>query len=405
MHIRGVDDFHTNDILAFVHDHDPEAEVHVQWIDDTSANVVYPTKERAREGILKLVAAESTPDTILNAPFEVRTAKTLAGRPASMLMVRIAQAGDRKRKNARDASRYYLLHPDEDPAERMRREFANGRPRGGEGEYRRRRFDDREHRRRRHQDESGDATEFAASMYDDAPATEPEGRARGRDLFSRITRRRSASPGAHTRNSDEINISDSDDDRRKRRYRDRKERPPPYTRNDPAPVPKNNFGKELFSADTPKNSGLHSDRIDLYPSADIQSQPRQVDMNAAAAKRLKADLLSAAQTSPRAHHRRAKAMDARNDEDLAERFGRNSVSIDSTGKPAVELFPGGLNIKGSSQGMTIKGHGGFSIKGRALEVKELFPERYKRGGNEGKELFDEPVREKRVRHRAGDLFD
>ena len=49
----------------------------------------------------------------------------------------------------------------------------------------------------------------------------------------------------------------------------------------------------------------------------------------------------------------------------------------------------------------------MSIKGRA-EVKELFPAQYQRGTagkNEGKELFDQPVREKRVRRRAGDLFD
>lgn len=97
-------------------------------------------------------------------------------------------------------------------------------------------------------------------------------------------------------------------------------------------------------------------------------------------------------------------MDAKNAEDLSERFARKSISMDSTGK-SIELFPGnGLNIKGSAdQGLSIKGHGGMSIKGRALEVKELFPDRYKK--NEGKELFDEPVREKRVRRRAGDLFD
>jgi hypothetical protein len=112
-------------------------------------------------------------------------------------------------------------------------------------------------------------------------------------------------------------------------------------------------------------------------------------------------------------------MDAKNEEDLAERFARKSISIDSTKSRngaqnvGVELFPsngggGGLSIKGASDGLSIKGSGGLSIKGRALEVKELFPNQYQRTGtgrNEGKELFDEPVREKRVRRRAGDLFD
>lgn len=408
IHIRGVDDFHTNDILAFVNDYDPEADAHIQWIDDTSANIVYKSKESARESLLKLVSQPTTSEDIAHAPFDQRQAKTLASRPASMLMVRVAQAGDRKRKNARDASRYYLLHPEEDPTERMRKEFANGH-----GDYKRRRFDAREHRRRRDGDHNGDNTEFTASMYDDAPSTEPERTGRGKDLFSRITRRRSASPGAVTRNSDEIDISDSEDDGRRKRqrngYRDRTERPPPYTRNDPAPVPRTNLGKELFSSDSKRESGLRSDKMELQPSPNIPSGPRSTSAadsraNAAAARRLKADLMSAAQTSPRASHRRSHAMDAKNAEDLSERFARKSISMDST-KNSVELFPSnGMNIKGSADsGLSIKGHGGLSIKGRALEVKELFPDRYKK--NEGKELFDEPVREKRVRRRAGDLFD
>ena len=101
-------------------------------------------------------------------------------------------------------------------------------------------------------------------------------------------------------------------------------------------------------------------------------------------------------------------MDAKNDEDLAERFARkNNLSLDSTesqNSGRRELFPSnGLSIKGQAdQGLSIKGGGGFSIKGRATEAKELFPALYK--NNEGKELFHD-VREKRVRRRAGDLFD
>ena len=372
-------------------------------------------KDGAREGITKLVSQPVTSQDITNAPFETRQAKTLASRPASMLMLRIAQVGDRKRKGARDASRYYLLHPEEDPTERMRQEFANGH-----GDYKRRRYDAREHRRRKDGDQNGDNIDFTASMYDDAPSTEPERTGRSRDLFSRVTRRRSASPtGSGLANSDGIEISDSDDDGGRRRqrngYRDRKERPPPYSRNDPAPYPKANVGKELFSSDSKQEGGLRSDKMELQPSPSFQarsSQPRPSNAadsraNAAAARRLKADLMSA-QTSPRAHHRRSHAMDAKNAEDLSERFARKSISIDSTksmNDGRLELFPsGGMNIRGSADnGLSIKGQGGLSIKGRALEAKELFPERYKK--NEGKELFDEPVREKRVRRRAGDLFD
>lgn len=377
-----------------------------------------------------------------------------------MLVVRVAQAQDRKTKGARDASRYYLLHPDQDPTDRMRREFANSRGgRSDNGDYRRRRFDDREYRRRRDNDHDAGGEDFSANMYDDAPATDGESTARGRDLFSRVSKdkRRSASPTARTRNSDEIDISDSEDDRNQRRrnngYRDRTERPS-----------RSNAGKELFGNATSTGSsnrrvrggggGLHSDRIELFPSksthddadADTsmttstapssrpQNDPANVQANAAAAKRLKADLMNAAQTSPRGHHRRSHAMDAKNAEDLAERFARKSISMDSTKSlrnnlpnSGVELFPssssgnnggasggggGGLNIKGSAtasgngNGFNIKGSGGLSIKGRA-DVKDLFPSQYDRsgGGNAGKELFDQPVRERRQRRQARDLFD
>lgn len=394
----------------------------------------------ARKAILAFVAAPTNEQAIQEAPFEVRSAKQLTSRPASMLMVRIAQQGDRKRKNARDASRYYLLHPDQDPTERMRREFANGKAQRGEsGEYRRRRFDDREHRRRRDQDQNGNGTDFAASMYDDAPATDPENNdeRRGRDLFSRMSRgrRRSASPGTAFTNDDEIDISGSDDDGRLRRrrdgYRDRSDRPPPYSRRDPNPVPHSNVGKELFNDSGVSNSGrkegnLHSDKLELFPSPSLTSGPRPSSAadraaNTAAAKRLKADLLSASQTSPRSNHRRSHAMDAKNEEDLSERFARKSISIDSTksmknGNAGLELFPpndNGMSSQGiggePASGFSIKGSGGMSIKGRA-EVKELFPGQYSRqeasvSRNAGKELFDEPIREKRIRRRAGDLFD
>ncbi|OAP63648.1 hypothetical protein AYL99_02875 [Fonsecaea erecta] len=438
VHIRGVDDMHTNDILAFVHDHFSEVgdNVHVQWIDDTSANICFNDSDTAKRAHLAFLATPITIDELANNPFDLRAAKQLASRPGSMLVIRVSQQGDRKKKGARDASRYYLMHPDQDPTERMRKEFESSR-----GDYRRRRFDDRElHRRRRDNDRAtgDDAGGFSANMYDDAPTTDTEvNKARGRDLFPRATktRRRSASPGVRTRNSDEIDISDEDEDERARRrnYRDRGDRF------------RSNAGKELFGPSTsdPKiGGGLRSDRLELFPNKASEADtsmstgpapaaPRaaidstQSRANVAAAKRLKADLLSAAQTSPRSNHRRSHAMDAKNDEDLAERFARKSISIDSTksmrngaSNAGVELFPssggnaGGLSIKGSSEnggsrGFSIKGSGGLSIKGRALEVKELFPNQYNRSSarNEGKELFDEPVREKRVRRRAGDLFD
>ena len=425
MHIRGVDDFHTSDIITFAHDHFPDHDpAHIQWIDDTSANIVYASPAIARQALISFSQNSITAQDVSNAPFELYPAKTLSTRPASTLQVRAAKMGDRKRKGAKDASRYYLLHPDQDPRERMRKEFeANGRIRRGgseHGDYQRRRYDDREHRRRRDNDAAngGDTNgDFSASMYDDAPAAaeveaEPS-TARGRDLFARTNgrrhRNRSASPGRSTTNSDSLHASDDEDAHSRRRahsgrFRDRSP-PPRYTKRDPHPFPADNASKELFPAPTDKTTKtngegrLHSDRIELFPS----STTSRNEANNATARRMKADLLS----SPRSqNHRRSNAMDAANAEDLVERFGRKSLSEQKTGRNAGKelLLDSGLNIRGAAmdQGLSIKGSGGLSIKG-AANTRELFPSLYQKGGNEGKELFSDKIREKGRRIRADDF--
>ncbi|RMD39220.1 hypothetical protein DV735_g5904, partial [Chaetothyriales sp. CBS 134920] len=395
IHLRGTDELSTDDLLALVHHYVPEADVHIQWVNDAAANVVCKGSDNMQNIFLRLVDADlAWPDVVAD-PFVLRAARQHPERTATMLQMRVAQAGDRKKKNAAVESRYYLLHPGQDPTERMRQD---------------------------------------ASMYDDAPsstAADDEqtttAHTRGRDLFSRITRRRSASPRSH--NANEIDISDSEHEsrrpsRRRNGYRDRTH---PRTNGAPA----QNAGKELFSAGGSNGGGgdatgsLRSDNLNLFPTTNNNSTsggtpadgPRPVAdsraENLVVAKRLKADLLSAAQTSPRSNHRRSHAMDAKNEEDLAERFARKTLSIDSTrshgsaNNTGIELFPNGTN-----------GAPELSIKGRAVEAKELFPHLYTKsrkrtaggggsvgGGNEGKELFDAPVREKRVRRRAGDLFD
>ena len=200
VYICGVDDFHTSDIITFAHEHFPQHDAaHIQWIDDTSANIVYASPTIAQQALISFSQTSITTEDVSNSPFELRPAKSLSTRPASTLQIRAAKIGDRKRKGAKDASRYYLLHPDQDPRERMRKEFeANGRiRRGGEhGDYQRRRYDDREHRRRRDNDAAngGDSNgDFSASMYDDAPAVAEDAEpstSRGRDLFARTTGRR-----------------------------------------------------------------------------------------------------------------------------------------------------------------------------------------------------------------------
>lgn len=138
------------------------------------------------------------------------------------------------------------------------------------------------------------------------------------------------------------------------------------------------------------------------------------EANQGVARQLRADLKAAQNQSPARNHRRSRAIDSRVEEDLAERFGRKSLSLDSTKSvtqktpnTGKELFAN--DMERDSNGFSIKGSAshGMSIKGRADNVKELFPDRFASGSrNVGKELFDQPVRAKTGRrNRATDLFD
>ena len=443
VHVRGVDDFHTNDIIAFANEHFPtHPPSHIQWIDDTSANIIYPSSDFALQALLSFTKTTISADQVTSQPFILHTARQLASRPASYLQVRLAKVGDRKKKGAKDASRYYLLHPEMDPRERMKQEFSTGRRLrrdGDHGDYQRRRYDDREHRRRRDKDADGGAKgDFAASMYDDAPSTtNGESTTRGRDLFARTNERRqrnrSASPGRSTANSDEFDISDEDmssltphpshNNGSRSHFRDRSP-PPRYSKRDPNPIPANNASKELFpvlgkSVMAREDGKLHSDNLKLFPASNPSTSRNNNTTSTTAARRIATDLFSDSPRpgSPRSNHKRSNAISGSPDHELSERLRRNSLSdpgIHAGRNGGKELFGGsgadihenGLNIKGSANlGLSIKGSGGLSIKG-AANVKELFPEQYKKSGgtNEGKELFDSKIkgRGERRRNRAVD---
>jgi Nuclear cap-binding protein subunit 3 len=105
--VRGVDNLSTDDVRAYINAHFP-SEFQIEWIDDTSLNVVYESADIATSALHSLSSEhveESRPST-------VRSAKPLAGeKPIQGLTLRIAVFGDRKEKGARDRSRWYLFHP------------------------------------------------------------------------------------------------------------------------------------------------------------------------------------------------------------------------------------------------------------------------------------------------------
>ncbi|KAJ5678467.1 uncharacterized protein N7477_004100 [Penicillium maclennaniae] len=374
VHVRGVDELLTDDIKQFASSHfATETPSRVEWIDDTSANLIYSSPDIGLQALAALTQVTEEEDASALPPLRLRSAKLLASHPESVLLVRSAVKSDRKQARAYEKSRFYLMHPEHDPRERLRDELSHRRRDDDEEGYRRRRFDDRELRRRKDRDQD----QFGANMYDDQPASHSDSeRGRGsrrrrgqQDLFpdddraSGRLRNRSASPGRDT--LDEAERVDRSNDTR-RRFRERSPQ-----------LDRRNKGKELFAG-----SGDSSGR-ELFPNKPTSSY-------------IKKELFP----SKASNHRRSDAFDASED---ATDLGRR---ITVPGNRGVELFPDSSSRNEEDQGFAIRGAShGMSIKGRGASVRELFPDKFNQNKNAGKELFDETLEGRGGRRRrAEDMF-
>ncbi|TVY85546.1 Uncharacterized protein LSUE1_G000075 [Lachnellula suecica] len=390
IHLRGLDNFTTKDIKAFAAEHFSEhSPLHVAWIDDTSANLVFESADIAKDAF-KALAAVEIGDISQIPVLQAFPTKPFSLHPHTNLEVRCAVVGDRKQAGARERSRFYLLNPEYDPAERRKR----GAQRGGnkyrdrdDGGYRSQRYDDREQQNRQDGDRiSG----FDSSLYDDDEAA----------LARRATRngdRRDSSSGGESR----------------ARFRGA-------------------AGKELFpDRGGDRGSGRLRDRS-ASPVREDRSPRREVSRRrrpdtAASANRLKAqkikahlkELGAAKELFPQkagVNHRRSGAFDAA--DETADLFankmpvpftdGSGDFRQESTDSLASKLSrknwdqETGFSIRGAAKTSQVQG---FSIKGAASggQVKELFPSHF--GENSGKELFSERLEGRgRRRQKAEDLF-
>jgi len=378
-------------VKAFAAEYSSARIERIEWIDDSSLNLVYESSEIAAEA-LRAFSALEIPDISQLPILQLIPAKKFPLHPQSNLQLRIAVLGDRKQAGARDRSRYYLLNPQDDPTERQRRgRKYRDRDDGG---YRSRRYDDREQRNR--QKEAADAG-FDASLYDDDEIA----------LAARAARRDERS-GSGSSSGDFIGQGI----RRQGRYRGETAR------------------KELFPGRGTDSSGRLRDRSASPGREDRRpaERPRNRD-TAASENRLKAQLIKAQlreagakkELFPHkagASHRRSSAFDAA--DETADLFAsRMSVPFLDGGSdvrptPKTASLASRITSKNSkkdSDGFSIRGAAkvssgnGFAIKGTATEssVKELFPSRT--GGNSAKELFSERLDGRGARRqKAEDLF-
>ena len=108
VHVRGVDNLSTDDVQLYASTLYPSFEFKIEWIDDTSLNLVYDSQEIATSALQALSSARSEQlPTTTSRPAKPWTGeKSIEG-----LQVRIAFIGDRKERGARDRSRWYLFNP------------------------------------------------------------------------------------------------------------------------------------------------------------------------------------------------------------------------------------------------------------------------------------------------------
>ncbi|KAL1970503.1 hypothetical protein VTN77DRAFT_4147 [Rasamsonia byssochlamydoides] len=402
VHIRGVDELTTDDLKRFAADHFPvEEPSRIEWIDDTSANFVYSSEEVGLQA-LKAFSQLGEEDASSFPALRLRTAKSLSTHPESVLQVRSAVKTDRKKPRAHEASRFYLMHPEHDPREKLRRELAERRRKArrddSDGDYTRRRFDEREHRRRR---DRGRDEGYAANMYDDMDTndrrrggssedfSDAEGRHRPRrgrrkELFpdhgveSGRLRDRSASPGRD--GLDDMRRSDDERQQSRRRFRERSPR---------LSSSRANEGKELFPSKL----------------SDGDSQTRELFPNKTTTSYLKKELFPNKTTV--SNHRRSLAFDAA--DETADLFSKriSVLLVDGARDRGADTEEAsGISIRGAAskdEGISIRGAAnGLSIKGSA-NVRELFPSKY--NPNAGKELFSDKLEGRGGRRRkAEDMF-
>jgi Nuclear cap-binding protein subunit 3 len=398
VHFRGLDNLTTKDVRAFASEYfESYKPSHIEWIDDTSANMVYETPEIAQEALVAFAAVEIA-DVSLIPVLQTIPAKAFPAHPQTNLQVRLAVVGDRKQAGARDRSRFYLFNPEYDPAERRKRAGykVDRRYRDREdGGYRSQRYDDREQEKRERE------ADFDASLYDDDESAIAKRSAR--DI-----RNHGSSSGSESRGRDSARVRFG-----------------------------GGAGKELFPERVDGGRGRLRDRSasplresdeDLEMRESRSTPSRQQD-TAASANRLKAQMIksrlkevsSTKELFPQktTSHRRSGAFDAA-DETVADLFANKMPVpfVDGSGDsnprdiPMVASRDMGRNSGNGSTAFNIRGTAKalptsvFSIKGAAASrprVKELFPSTL--GDNAGKELFSERLNGRAAqRQKASDLF-
>lgn len=394
IHLRGLDDLTTKDIKAFAEEYSASQPLErVEWIDDTSANIVYSSPEAASAALQAFVVIDQLPAA--HSALDMLPAKPFPNFPNTRLMVRLAVEGDKKQPGARERSRFYLLNPEYEPQERRPRDDrgrrGDGRNRSRRDNYRRRDYDDREPRRR--------SDDFDASMYDDEPS-----QARG----SRDSESESGTSGYRTQRGQRVRFAGVGKELFPEKISSRSNG---RLRNRSASPMRDNEGDLILDA---RHVGGRGDRARSANDGGANRRKAQIIRDS-----LKASASEPLELFPKKAAARAGGHDAT--DSAADLFADklripmlDGASDRVSAKPDLmsRITKPGASDADSQSSFKIRGaarqpaQDTFSIKGLAAsgqERRELFPG--KAGGNAGKELFADRLEGRGGRRqRAEDTF-
>lgn len=119
VYIRGLDVLTTEELKSYLLEHSTPPN-RIEWIDDTSANLVFESESIAYDAFSSLSTIPITNCTFLSST-ECIPVKPYSSRPEVQLQARFSVLADKKQAGASSRSRFYLLHPEYDPEERRRR--------------------------------------------------------------------------------------------------------------------------------------------------------------------------------------------------------------------------------------------------------------------------------------------
>ncbi|CCG80919.1 Putative uncharacterized protein [Taphrina deformans PYCC 5710] len=134
IHLRGTDDMSTSDVHKYLSLYTTESKPRIEWIDDTSLNLVYYTAEDARIALAHLTSVSTDQiDSQTLSPAQANPEK-----PDARLTIRFATTSDKKERGAKDRSRWYLFHPEDDPDSRPRQRRTRDGPYSTAGRHEKR---------------------------------------------------------------------------------------------------------------------------------------------------------------------------------------------------------------------------------------------------------------------------